>query len=196
MLRIYSKDISDKAVFENYETTKNRFEGVLEDVSNENVVLDLDATNIESYSGEPTVNIIPKDINSRFDIGNEWGTFNENLYNDNNFWEIDLDYVSDNIVTTKTEHFLYTFDCITPQNTGGGVDVGNHYFVKKISDTSFSLHPYNNSQDGSQGYIRPDGFHQVHESIANNQKIEIYDDSFPVFWHGHPHMPNTTIVKE
>lgn len=196
LLRIYSKDISDKAVFENYETTKNRFEGVLRDVSNENVVLDLDTTNIESYSGEPTVNIIPKDINSRFDIGNEWGTYNTNLYNGNNFWEINLDYVSDNIVTTKTEHFLHTFDCITPQNSGGGVEVGNHYFVKKISDTSFSLHSYNNSQDGSQGYIRPDGFHQVHESIANNQKINIYDDSFPVFWHGHPHMPNTTIVKE
>jgi hypothetical protein len=84
-----------------------------------------------------------------------------------------------------------------PQTTGGGVTANTDYFIKRISSTQFSLHSYNGSQDGSQGYINPStGNHKVYDSIANDTRISINSTSFPTMWWGAPHLPNSGLVKE
>jgi len=165
------------------------------------LVLCLDAHDAKSYAGEPTTNLIPVynggDGNSRFTTDNAWGTYNTNQYNSGQYFSIGtISSVSNNIVTTSSNHPFRTFDAVRAQTSGGGITSGTTYFIKKISDTTFSIHAYNSSQDGSQGYIRSDGYHQVHESIATDTRVSINSTNFPTMWWGSAHLPNTCHVKE
>jgi len=161
------------------------------------LVLCLDAHDAKSYAGEPTTNIQPYDGSSRFTSDSNWGTYSVRNYNGGQYFSIGtVSSISNNIVTMSSNHSLLTFDVIRAQTSGGGITAGTDYFVKKISDTQFSLHTYNNSQNGTQGYIRSDGYHQVHESIATDTKVSINATSFPTMWWGYPHLPNICYVKE
>ena len=160
-----------------------------------------DIDNIEdSYLGEPTTNLLPNaSINGRFNIGNSWGTYNTNQYNSNQYFSIGtIDNITDNIVTLSTvSRTLRTYDALRPQTTGGGVVSGGNYFIKMISSNQFSIHQYNSSQDGSQGYINTStGNHKVYDSIELDQRISITSENFPTMWWGPPHLPNTCHVKE
>ncbi len=166
----------------------------------ENLVLGYDLKNPNSFKGEPTVNLIPNpSVNSRFAAGNGWRTYNTAQYNSNTYFSIGtIESVIDNVVTMATiDRPIYNFDVLTPETTGGGVTAGSNYFVKKISDNQFTLHTYNSSQDGTQGYINPDTrMRKVHDSIAFDERIEINSDAFPTSWWGPPHIPNMCYTKE
>lgn len=158
---------------------------------------------VNCYVGEPTANLIPSPtINALPTTGNSWGTYNTNQYCGNNgcgvYWDLaTVSSISSNVVTTATAHGLRTFDVINPQTTGGGVTSGTQYFVKAISSTQFTLHAYNGSQDGSQGYINPStGGFKVHDSIWLDQRVSINSSGFPTKWFGNPHQPNSGLVKE
>jgi len=150
-----------------------------------------------SYRGEPTVNRIPTpETNSYPRAGNGWGTYNTNRYYP--FFSIgSVSSVSNNIVTTAGSHTMRSFDVLRPETNGGGVSTGTNYLVKKISDTQFSLHAYNGSQDGSQGYINPTtrGY-KVHDSYWLDERVSINASSFPTSWVGEAHLPNAGLVKE
>ena len=151
------------------------------------------------FKGQSTTNLLSTpSINAYPTSGNSWGTYNTNQYNGNTYFSIGtVSSVTNNIVTMSGNHPLRTFDVVMPQTTGGGVTAGVNYFIKKISNTQFSLHAYNSSQDGSQGYINSEtGFNKVHDSIANDQKVSINSSSFPTMWWGPPHLPNSGLVKE
>lgn len=152
----------------------------------------------KSWKGEPTTNVLPSpSANGRFTTSNSWATYNTNQYNGAAFFSIGtIASVSGNLITTTTAHPLRTFDVVRPQTTGGGVTANVDYFVKKVSDTSFTLHAYNSNQNGSQGYILPSGFHKVHENIATDTRISVNSTSFPTMWWGAPHLPNSGLVKE
>jgi hypothetical protein len=97
----------------------------------------------------------------------------------------------------SSSHSLRTYDVMRPQTTGGGVTANTDYFIRRISSTQFSLHAYNGSQDGSEGYINPTtGNHKVYDSIANDTRVSINSTSFPTMWWGAPHLPNSGLVKE
>jgi hypothetical protein len=156
-----------------------------------------------SYRGEPTVNTIPSpQVNSYPTFGNGWASYNTNKYCGNNgcavYWDIpSIASVSSNIITTNGSHGIYSFDVIRPESTGGGVTAGTDYFAKKISDTQFSLHAYNGSQGGDQGYINPaTGGHKVHDSFWLDQRVSVSASGFPTKWWGAPHLPNSGLVKE
>jgi hypothetical protein len=158
---------------------------------------------INSYKGEPTTNLIPyAQYNSYPTYGNGWGTYNTNQYCGNNgcavYWDIPaITSVSNNIITTVSAHPIRSFDVINPETTGGGLTATAQYVAKKISDTQFSLHAYNSSQDGSQGYINPaTGGFKVHDSYWLDQRVSVNATSFPTKWWGYPHQPNSAIVKE
>ena len=87
-----------------------------------------------------------------------------------------LSNITNNIVTLSSIGTpIYTYDVLNPQTTGGGVTAGTQYFIKKLSGTTFSLHAYNSSQDGSQGYINPStGNYKVYDSIANDESSYIF----------------------
>jgi hypothetical protein len=167
---------------------------------NDSLIFAYDVADIRnSYIGEPTTNLLPTpETNAIPKIGNGWGTFNVNQYNGGNYFSIGtISSVSSNVVTTAGTHPLRTYDAVTPQTTGGGVTNGTNYFVKKISDTQFSLHEYNGSQDGSQGYISTStGTFKVYDSIATDTRVSINSTSFPTMWWGPPHVPNSGLVKE
>jgi hypothetical protein len=153
----------------------------------------------ESYRGAPVTNLIPSPgINGYPTVGNGWGSYNTNQYNNNTYFSIGtISSVASNIVTTSGNHPLRSYDVVTPQTTGGGLTAGTNYLVKKLSNTTFSLHPYNSSQDGTQGYINPTtGTHKVYDDFANNVRISINSSSFPTMWWGPPHLPNSGLVKE
>lgn len=153
----------------------------------------------KSWKGAPTTNILPNpSINGRFTTDNQWGTYNTNQYNGNQYFSIGtISSVDNNIVTTSSNHPLRTYDVVTPQTTGGGVTAGTNYFVKKIDNTHFSLHAYNASQSGAEGYINPStGYHKVHDSLALDQRVSINAASFPTMWWGPPHLPNSGLVKQ
>ena len=150
-----------------------------------------------SYKGEPTVNLISSaNINGYPTYGNSWGTYNTNRYYP--FFSIGtVSSVSNNIVTTAGSHTMRSFDVLRPETNGGGVSTGTNYLVKKISDTQFSLHAYNGSQDGSQGYINPTtGQFKVHDSYWLDERVSINASSFPTSWVGEAHLPNSALVKE
>jgi hypothetical protein len=156
-----------------------------------------------SYYGEPTTNILPSpEYNGRFATGNGWGTYNTNQYCGNNgcanYWTIpSISSVSSNIITTSSAHQIRSFDVIRANASGGGITAGVDYVAKKISDTQFSLHEYNGSQDGSQGYINPStGFFKVHDAYANDTRISVSASGFPTGWWGAPHLPNSGLIKE
>jgi hypothetical protein len=168
-------------------------------VKSDGLVLALDGGNIKSFKGEVTTNLIPNPtVNAYPTTGNAWGTYNTNQYNNNTYFSIGtINDVTNNIITTTTAHPLRTYDAVNPQTTGGGVTAGVTYFIKKISNTSFTLHAYNDSQDGSQGYINPStGTHKVYDSIATDTRIAVNSTSFPTMWRGYPHLPNSGLVKE
>jgi hypothetical protein len=166
-------------------------------ITTDNLVLCLDAHDAKSYPGEPTDNKQPNDASSRFTSSNTWGTYQTNQYNGNTYFSIGtISSVSGNVVTTSSNHPLRTYDAVRAQTSGGGITAGTHYFIKKLSNTTFTIHAYNSSQNGTQGYIRSDGYHQVHESIATDTRISVNATSFPTMWHGAPHLPNTAHVKE
>lgn len=170
----------------------------------DSIIFDYDTGDIvNSYIGQPTTNLVPDAPNNgRFTLNNSWATYNTNQYCGNNgcgtYWTIPaIASVSSNIITTVSAHQIRTFDVIQPNATGGGVTAGTNYFAKKISDTQFSLHAYNSSQDGSQGYINPaTGYPKVWDSILLDQRISVNASSFPTGWWGAPHLPNSGLVKE
>ena len=158
---------------------------------------------VNSYIGEPTVNLLPSpELNGYPTYGNYWYTYNTNQYCGNNgcgaYWDIPaIASVSNNIVTTVSDHQIRSFDVINPQTTGGGVTAGTNYLAKKISNTQFSLHEYNGSQDGSQGYVNTlTGGFKVHDSYWFDQRVSVNASSFPTKWWGAPHLPNSALVKE
>jgi len=163
------------------------------------LVLALDAANGASYRGEATTNLIPTpSVNALPTSGNGWGTYNTNQYGSGTFFSIGtVSSVSSNIVTMTGNHGLRTYDVMRPQTTGGGVTANTDYFIKRISDTQFTLHEYNSSQDGSQGYINSStGYHKVHDNIANDTRVSVNSTNFPTMWWGAPHLPNSGLVKE
>jgi hypothetical protein len=152
-----------------------------------------------TYAGEPTTNLLPSpSINGRFSSSNSWGTYNTNRYNGAQYFSIgSISSVSDNIVTTTGNHTLLSFDVLRPQTSGGGVSAGTDYVIKRISSTQFSLHAYNGSQDGSQGYTNPSTqFFKVHDAYALDQRVAVNSSSFPTMWWGAPHLPNSGLIKE
>lgn len=153
-----------------------------------------------SYKGEPTVNLVPNpSVNSRFAAGNGWRTYNTAQYNSNTYFSIGtIESVIDNVVTLATiDRAIYTYDVLRAETSGGGINAGTNYFIKKLSDNQFTLHEYNASQDGTQGYINPDTrMHKVHDSIALDERIPVSFEEFPTVWWGPPHIPNMCYVKE
>lgn len=153
----------------------------------------------KSFKGGPVTNLIPSPgLNAYPTTGNGWGTYNTNQYNSGSYFSIgSISSVSSNIVTTSGSHPLRTYDVVTPQTTGGGVTSGTNYLVKKLSNTTFCLYPYNSSQDGSQGYISSTtNTFKVYDDFANDNKISVTSSSFPTMWWGPPHLPNSGLVKE
>jgi hypothetical protein len=169
------------------------------DVSESGLVLALDGANYKSFKGEATTNLIPNPtVNAYPTTGNAWGTYNTNQYGSGTYFSIGtVNDVTNNIITMTSAHSLRTYDVMNPQTTGGGVTAGTNYFIKKVSSTSFTLHAYNGSEDGSQGYINPStGNHKVYDSIVNDTRISVNSTSFPTMWWGYPHQPNSGLVKE
>ena len=152
----------------------------------------------KSHLGAPTTNIVPNPtINADFTVDNQWGSYNTNQYNSNSYFTIpSISSVSGNLVTTSSAHPFRTYDVCTPQTTGGGVTAGSNYFIRKWTDTTFSIHSYNNNQSGAFGYLVNDSYHKVHESVALDQRVSINATSFPTSWWGPPHLPNSAVVKE
>lgn len=168
-------------------------------IDDSGLLVSFDAANFKSFRGEPTTNLIPSPtVNAYPTTGNGWGTYNTNQYGSGAYFSIGtVASVSDNIVTMTAPHSLRSYDVMQPQTTGGGVTAGTNYLIKKLSSTTFSLHPYNSSQDGSQGYINPStGTHKVYDDFANNVKVSINATNFPTMWWGYPHLPNSGLVKE
>ena len=169
------------------------------DISESGLVLAFDGGNYRSFNGEATTNLIPSPFVNAFPTtGNGWGSYNTNQYGSGTYFSIGtVSSVTNNIVTMTSPHPLRTYDVMQPQTTGGGVGAGTNYFIKKVSDTSFTLHAYNSSQDGSQGYINPStGTHKVYDSIATDARISVNASGFPTMWWGAPHLPNSGLVKE
>ena len=152
------------------------------------------------YAGEPTTNLIPNSPNNgRFTTSNNWATYNTNQYNSNTYFSIGtIGSVTDNIVTlSSVGRTIRSFDVLRPQTTGGGVTAGTDYVIKKLSSNTFSLHAYNSSQNGSQGYTNPTTqFFKVHDAYALDQRVSINATSFPTMWWGAPHLPNSGLIKE
>jgi len=168
-------------------------------ISQNGIVFGINVGNSRYYPGEPTTNLLDNASTNAIPLlGNAWGTYNTNQYGSGTYFSIgSVSSVSNNIVTMTSSHGLRTYDVMQPQTTGGGVTAGTNYFIKKVSNTQFSLHSYNSSQDGSQGYINPStGTHKVHDSIATDSKISISSENFPTMWWGYPHLPNSGLVKE
>lgn len=140
------------------------------------------------------------------------------------YTNIEIANITNNIVTTVSAHPLSTFDVILsdlpgspirydlrmfPLGTaprGGGIEGGKQYFVKRISNTQFSLHEYNGSNDGTLGTINPEtSTFRVHDSVALDIRVPIsqfqnplvYDTfNFPVNWAGRSNTPNSHFVKQ
>jgi hypothetical protein len=165
----------------------------------DNLVFYYDENNIKSYKGEPTTNILPTPATNGYPtIGNGWGTYNTNNYNGGAYFSISaIVSVVGNLVTTTSAHGMRTYDVMNPQSTGGGLTAATNYFIKAVSTTSFTVHSYNSSQDGSQGYINPTtGTYKVYDSIATDTRVSVNATSFPTMWWGAPHLPNSGLVKE
>ena len=163
------------------------------------LVFGYDIGNHRYYPGEPTTNLLPSaSTNAIPKTGNAWGTYNTNQYNGATYFSVGtISSVTNNIVTTAGTHPLRSFDVVTPQTTGGGVTAGVNYLIKKLSSTTFSIHSYNGSQDGSQGYTNPStGMFKVYDDYANDTRVSINSSSFPNMWWGPPHLPNSGLVKE
>ena len=158
-----------------------------------------DMSNGKSFVGAPITNVLDgASVNGYPTYDNGWGTYNTNNYNGGAYFSIGtISSISGNIITTTSAHPLYTYNVVNPQSSGGGVTAGTNYIVKKLSSTSFSLHAWNGSQDGSQGYINPaTGTHKVFDDFANDVRISVSASGFPTMWWGAPHVANSCLVKE
>jgi len=178
----------------------------------------LDAGFHDSFAGEMATNkLTSPDINGRFTTGNWWGTYGTNQYNSATYFDIGtISSVSGNQVTMSSwARTLYTFDCLRPQTTGGGVAAGTNYFIFFIGGTSssdsnvFEIYTYNASQNGTQGYINPaTGYPAVYDGILGNGRtvggttgsagsgIVTLTGTPTDMWWGPPHTPNVALVKE
>jgi len=169
---------------------------VLDDVA-VNLQGDYDSSFVDN---KPTTNLLPNaDKNGRFTTENQWASYNTNQYNSNTYFSIGtVSGVSDNIVTlSSVGRTIRSFDVLRAQTSGGGVTAGTNYVIKKITSTTFSLHEYNSSQNGSQGYTNPTtDFFKVHDAYALDIRIPINATSFPTMWWGAPHLPNSGMIKE
>lgn len=165
---------------------------------NSNLVFGYDMGNNRFFPGEPTTNLLSGEANNTPKVGNGWGTYNTNQYNGATYFSIGtISSITSNIVTTSGNHPLRSYDVVTPQTTGGGLTAGTNYLIKKLSNTTFSIHSYNSSQDGSQGYINTStGTFKVYDDFANDVRVSINATSFPTMWWGPPHLPNSGLVKE
>jgi hypothetical protein len=149
----------------------------------------LDAGNVKSFFGEQTSNLYTGITNSYPRVGNGFGTYNTNQYNNNTYFSIGtISAVTNNEVTTSAAHPLRTYDVVTPQTTGGGLTAGTNYYIKKTSSTSFTVHTYDSSEDGSKGF-------EVLRPIRSDTRISINSTSFPTMWWGPPHLPNSGLIK-
>ena len=163
------------------------------------LVLYYDMPNGKSFVGAPITNVLDgASVNGYPTYNNGWGTYNTNNYGSGTYFSIGtISSISGNIINTSAAHPLYTYNVVNPQSSGGGVSAGTNYIVKKLSSTSFSLHAWNGSQDGSQGYINPaTGNHKVFDDFANDVRISVSASGFPTMWWGAPHVANSCIVKE
>ena len=153
------------------------------------LILHLDAANPRSYRGPTAFNVINSATNSFPTAGNAWATYQTNNYNNNQYFSIGgVHNVTNDIVTMTGPHPLRTYDAVRPQTSGGGVTAGIDYFVKKISATAFSLHPYNSTQNGTLGF-------SVLDPIFNDQRQSLTATNFPTMWWGAPHLPNSDTIK-
>ena len=163
------------------------------------LVMYYDMPNGKSFVGAPVTNTLDNpSINGYPTYGNGWGTYNTNQYNGAQYFSIGtIASVSGNIVTTTAAHPLFSYSVVTPQSSGGGLTAGSYYTIKRLSPTTFTLHAYNGSQDGSQGYINPaTGTNKVFDDFANDVRVAVSESGFPTMWWGPPHTPNSCLVKE
>jgi len=170
-------------------------------ISKDQLIFHLDFNNTQNcWKGVPTTNLVPTpSVNARFNVGNYWDSIQTVQYNSGVYFSIGtIDNITDNIVTLATvDHVISTFDVLTPETTGGGVTAGTNYYIKKISETTFTLHLASASEDGSLGYIDPyTTYHKVHDSIALDERVEINETDFPTSWIGPANAPNSVNVKE
>lgn len=152
----------------------------------------LDAANPRSYRGESVSNYVNY-TNALPTYGNDWGTYNTNQYCGNNgcgnFWTIpSISSVSGNVVTTSSAHPFRTYDVVRPQTSGGGLTANTDYYVKKISDTQFTIHTYNGTQNGTLGF-------RAIDPVIRDDRVSVNSSSFPTSWWGAPHLPNSGLIK-
>ena len=152
----------------------------------------------KSFRGEATTNLIGTygagAVNSYPSAGNNWGTYRDSLYNGGAFASIGtIASVSGNVVTVSspTAYFngFATFDVIRPQTTGGGLTANVDYYFKRLSSTTFTLHQYDGTNDGSK---TPE---QILTYINSDTRTAVNATSFPTMWWGCPHLPNVALIK-
>lgn len=152
----------------------------------------------KSFRGEATTNLYSTvgagALNTYPSAGNSWGTLYDRFYNGGSFFSIGtIASVSSNIITvsspTSIFNALATFDVIQPQTTGGGVTAGTNYYFKRLSSTTFTLHQWDATNDGSK---TPE---QILSYINSDTRISVNATSFPTMWWGYPHIPNSALIK-
>jgi hypothetical protein len=151
------------------------------------------------FRGESTTNLIGTygagGVDAYPASGNNWGTYQaRGVYNNGAFGSIGTSVsVTSNVatVTSPSSYFntLATFDVIRPQTTGGGVTANTDYYFKKLSSSTFTLHQWDSTENGSK---TPE---QILTYINSDTKISINSTSFPTMWWGHPHLPNSALIK-
>jgi hypothetical protein len=168
-------------------------------VSNKSIIRDglilhWDCANKRCYKGAPITNMYGTfgsgAVNTYPSVGNNWGTYNTNHYNvDGSPFSIGtIASVSGNVVTTNAAHLLKSRDVLTPTTTGGGVTAGTHYFIKALSSTTFTLHAYTPSENGSVGFAALNDYN-------NDTRISVNSSGFPTNWVGTAHKANSGLVK-
>jgi hypothetical protein len=152
----------------------------------------------KSFRGEATTNLYSTvgggAANTYPSSGNGWGTYRDSLYNGGAFASIGtIASVSGNVVTVSspTAYFnsFATYDVIRPQTTGGGLTANTDYYFKRLSSTTFTLHQYDSTNDGSK---TPE---QILTYISSDTRISVNATSFPTMWWGYPHIPNVALIK-
>jgi len=151
------------------------------------------------FRGESTTNLIGTygvgGVDAYPASGNNWGTYQaRGVYNNGAFGSIGTSVsVTSNVatVTSPSSYFntLATFDVIRPQTTGGGVTANTDYYFKKLSSSTFTLHQWDSTENGSK---TPE---QILTYINSDTKISINSTSFPTMWWGYPHLPNSALIK-
>ena len=153
----------------------------------------------KSFRGEATTNLIGTygagGVDAYPASGNNWATYQaRGAYNNGAFGSIGTSVsVTSNVatVTSPSSYFntLATFDVIRPQTTGGGVTANTDYYFKKLSSSTFTLHQWDSTENGSK---TPE---QILTYINSDTKISINSTSFPTMWWGYPHLPNSALIK-